>query len=61
MSASATRSVTFGGTEMTFDAALDTLVRQIQGGLNELQTQLRELAQLEENCVEGVDDDFRSA
>ena len=59
-SAAETRSVCYQGNEMSLEAAMDSLIRSIQGHLNHLQGKLRELATAEEQAVE-PEEDFRLA
>ena len=59
-SAAETRSVCYQGHEMSLEAAMDSLIRSIQGHLNHLQGKLRELATAEEQQVDPLED-FRLA
>lgn len=57
-SAASERSITYDGREMTVEQMLDQLIRQIQGGLNNLQMNLRNMCSLEEQTIDD-DEDFR--
>ena len=57
-SAASERSVTYDGQEMSVEQMLDQLIRNIQGGLNNLQVNLRNMCSLEEQTVDD-DEDFR--
>jgi hypothetical protein len=59
-SAASERSVVYDGIEMSVEALLEQLIRTIQGGLNNLQQNLRELCALEDQAVDD-DADFREA
>ena len=59
-SAAETRSVCFQGNEMSLEAAMDSLIREIQLKLNCLQQKLRDLATAEEQQVDS-EEDFRLA
>jgi hypothetical protein len=59
-SASETRSVCFGGQEMTLEQALDRVIKDSQSCLNSLQESLRNLAALEEQEID-EDEDFKGA
>ena len=54
------RSVTFQGAEMSLEAALDMLIRDMQGALNGLQCKLRELAAVEDQQID-EEEDFKMA
>ena len=57
-SAASERSITYDGQEMTVDMMLDHLIKQIQGGLNSLQMNLRNMCSLEDQSIDD-DEDFR--
>jgi hypothetical protein len=57
-SAASERSVVYDGAEMTVEQMLDQLIRDIQGGLNNLQVNLRNMCALEDQQVDD-DQDFR--
>ncbi len=58
-SASSERSITYDGVEQSVEQMLDSLIRNIQGGLNSLQMNLRRMCAAEDQALLDDDSDYK--